>query len=99
MGNLLNTLQQMCWTDNEPFKIEEINFIGYHANSKSELKRLEGMITIEYRQHIQLEQDLLVGLLLTMYIGNDIPEGEADSGLKWCPHRNERAYTACTVTE
>ena len=95
---MLNQLQQLCWPDNEPFKIEEINFIGYHAHSKSELKRLEGMITIEYRQHIQLEQDLLVGLLLAMYIGNDIPEGETGSGLKWCPLRNEMACTACTVT-
>ena len=34
-------------------------------------KRLEGMITIEYRQHVQLEQDLLVGLLLAMHIGNE----------------------------
>ncbi len=56
------------------------------------------MITIEYRQHVQLEQDLLVGLLLTMYIGNDIPEGESDSGLKWCPLRNEISCTARTVT-
>jgi hypothetical protein len=95
---MLNKLQQLCWPDNEPFKIEEINFIGYHAHSKTELKRLEGMITIEYRQHIQLEQDLLVGLLLAMYIGNDIPEGETGSGLKWCPLRNEMASTACMVT-
>jgi hypothetical protein len=95
---MLNKLQQMCWPDNEPFKIEEINFIGYHAHSTPEFKRLEGMITIEYRQHVQLEQDLLVGLLLAMHIGNDIPQGEAGSGLKWCPLRNEIAYTACTVT-
>ena len=88
----------MCWSDNEPFKIEAINFIGYHAHSKSKFKRLEGMITIEYRQHVQLEQDLLVGLLLTMYIGNDIPEGEGGRGLKWCPLRNEIRCTACTVT-
>ena len=79
---MLNKLQQLCWPDNEPFKIEEINFIGYHAHSKSEFKRLEGMIMIEYRHHVQLEQDLLVGLLLAMYIGNDIPQGEGDSGLK-----------------
>ena len=95
---MLNKLQQMWWPDNEPFKIEEINFIGYHAHSKSELKRLEGIITIEYRQHVQLEQDLLVGLLLAMYIGNDIPEGETVIGLKWFPLRNEIACTACTVT-
>ena len=91
---MLNKLQQMCWSDNESFKTEEINFIGYHAHNKSEFKRLEGMITIEYRQHFQLEQDPLVGLLLAMHIGNDIPQGEAGSGLKWCPLRNEIACTA-----
>jgi hypothetical protein len=78
---MFNKLQKMYWTDNEPFKIEEINFIRYRAHGKSECKRLEGMITIEYRQHVQLEQDLLVGLLLVMYIDNDIPQGEGDSGL------------------
>jgi hypothetical protein len=56
------------------------------------------MLTIEYRHHIPLEQDLQVGLLLAMHIGNDIPEGEGGSGLKWCPIRNEIAHTSCTVT-
>ena len=56
------------------------------------------MITIEYRHHTPLEQDLQVGLLLSMHIGNDIPTGEAGSGLKWCPIRNELAHTSCTVT-
>jgi hypothetical protein len=28
-----------------------------------------------------------VGLLLAMHLGNDIPAGEAGSGLKWCPIR------------
>jgi hypothetical protein len=50
------------------------------------------MITIAYRQYVQLEQDLLVGLLLAMYIDNDIPQGEGDNGLKWCPLRNEMTY-------
>ena len=56
------------------------------------------MITIEYRPHIPLEQDLQVGLLLAMYMGNDIPTGQAGSGLKWCPIRNEMSHTSCTVT-
>ena len=45
---MLNKLQQMCWSDNEPFKIEEINFTDYHtiAYNTSDHKRLEGMITI-----------------------------------------------------
>jgi hypothetical protein len=95
---MLNKLQQRCWPDNAPFTIDEINFIGYFAHSPSETKRLEGMITIEYRHHTPLEQDLQVGLLLAMHIGNDIPTGEAGSGLKWCPIRNELAHTSCTVT-
>jgi hypothetical protein len=45
-----------------------------------------------------MEQDILVGILLAMYMGNDIPEGEKGSGFKWCPLRNTLAYTACTVT-
>ena len=56
------------------------------------------MITIEYHHHVPLEQDLLVVLLLAMHIGNDIPQGETGSGLKWCPLRNEIEYTTCTVT-
>ena len=57
------------------------------------------MITIEYHRHVPLEQDDLVGLLLTMNIGNDIPEVSRDGGLKWCPLRNETSYTAYTVTK
>jgi hypothetical protein len=95
--NMINKLQQQCWPDNAPFKIEEINFAGYFAHSHSEHKKLEGMITIEYRSHTPLEQDLQVGLLLAMYIGNDIPTGEAGSGLKWCRIRNEMSHTSCTV--
>ena len=57
---MLNKLQQQCWPDNAPFKIEEIKFVGYFAHSHSEHKRLEGMITIEYRPHTSLEQDLQV---------------------------------------
>ena len=56
------------------------------------------MIKVEYRHHVPLEQDLLVGLLLTMNIGNDIPQGTVGSGLKWFPLRNEVTYTDCTVT-
>jgi hypothetical protein len=95
---MLNKLQHRCWPNNDPFKIDEINFIGYFAHSPAEHKRLEGMITIEYRHHIPLEQDLHVSLLLAMHIDNDIPTGEAGSGLKWCPIRNEIAHTSCTVT-
>ena len=96
---MLNTLQNQCWPENEPFDIAEVEFMGYHANSTSKHKRLEGMITIEYRPKIPLEQDLLVGLLLAMHIGNDIPKGQEGCGFKWCPIRNELGETTCTVTK
>jgi hypothetical protein len=57
-------------------KIDDINFVGYFAHSLTEHKRLEGMITIEYRHHIPLEQNLHVVLLLAMHMGNDIPTGD-----------------------
>ena len=95
---MLNKLQKMCWPDNEEFKIHDVECIGYHADSTSRSRRLEGMITISYRPQVPMEQDILVGILLAMYIGNDIPEGSRGSGLKWDPIRNEMAYTACTVT-
>jgi hypothetical protein len=56
------------------------------------------MITVNYRPHVPMEQDILVGILLAMHMGNDIPEGGRGSGLKWCPLRNELTYTVCTVT-
>ena len=61
-------------------------------------RRLEVIITVNYRPQVPMEQDILVGILLSMYMGNDIPEGSRGAGLKWCPLRNEMAYTACTVT-
>ena len=48
---------------------------------------------------VSLEQDLLVGLLLTMHIRNDIPKDEDGCGLKWYPIRNEMGVTTCTVTK
>ena len=73
--------------------------MGYHANSTSKHKRLEGMITIEYRPKIPLEQDLLVDLLLVMHMGNDIPRDDEGCGFKWCPIRNETGETTCTITK
>ncbi len=62
-------------------------------------KRLEDMITVNYRPHIPLEQDILVGVLLAMHMGNDIPVGERGCAHKWCPVRNTMSYSACTVTK
>ena len=45
-----------------------------------------------------MEQDILVGVLLAMHMGNDIPDGERGCAHKWCPLRNTLAHTACTVT-
>ena len=95
----MNALQSLCWPENDPFDITEVEFMGYYANSTSKHKRLEGMITIEYRHRVSLEQDLLVGLLLVMHIGNDIPKDEDGCGLKWYPIRNEMGVTTCTVTK
>ena len=73
---MINDLQKLCWPENKPFGIDEVEFVGYHANCTTGYKKLASMITIEYRHRVPLEQDLLVGLLLAMYIGNDIPTGE-----------------------
>jgi hypothetical protein len=86
---MLITLQNQCWSENKPFDITEVEFMGYHVNSSTKHKRFEGMITIEYKPRIPLEQDLLIGLLLTMHMGNDIPEDDEDCGLKWCPIRDK----------
>ena len=96
---MMNALQNQYCPENEPFGIAEMEFMGYYVNSTSTHKRLEGMITIEYRPRVSLEQDLLVGLLLTIHIGNDIPTDEDGCGLKWCPIRNELGTTTCTVTK
>ena len=84
---MLNKLQSICWPQNEAFKVEDVEMVGCHAHSATAFQRLEGMITVAYRRHIPLEQDLLVGLLLAMHMANDIPEGARGSGLKWCPMR------------
>jgi hypothetical protein len=28
---MLHKLQRICWIDNEKFKIEDIDFVGYHC--------------------------------------------------------------------
>ena len=95
---MLNRLQKTCWSDNEEFRVQDIECISYHTYDATRSKRLVGMITINYRPQVPMEQDILVGILLAMHMGNDIPEGSRGAGLKWCPIRNETAYTACTVT-
>ncbi len=96
---MLNKLQNQCWPENEPFDIAEVEFMGYQANSSTKHKRLEGMITIEYRPRIPLEQDLLIGLLLAIHMGNDIPQDDEGCGLKWCPIRDKLGETTCMVTK
>ena len=95
---MLNKLQKICWPDNEDFGIQDVECISYMANGSTKAKRLEGMITVNYRPQVPMEQDILVGILLAMHMGNDIPDGERGSGIKWCPLRNEVTYTTCTVT-
>jgi len=95
---MLNKLQKNCWPDNIDFVIQDIECISYIARGAAKSDWFEGMITVSYRPHTPMEQDILVGILLTMHIGNDIPDGEKGSGSKWCPLRNTLAYTACTVT-
>ncbi len=73
--------------------------MGYHENSSTKHKRLEGMITIEYRPRIPLEQDLLIGLLLSIHMGNDIPQDDEGCGIKWCPIRDKLGETTCMVTK
>ncbi len=43
----------------------------YIAYNTTKAKRIEGMITVNYRPHTPMEQDILVGILLAMYMGND----------------------------
>jgi hypothetical protein len=95
---MLNKLQKICWPDNIKFEIQDVECISYIADDTTKTKRLEGMITVNYRPHTPMEQDILVGSLLAMYMGNDIPEGEKGSGFKWYPLRNTLAHTVCTVT-
>jgi len=80
---MLNKLQSIFWPDNASFEIQDVECISYVANNTTKSKRLMGMITVNYRPHTPMEQDILVGVLLAMYMGNDIPDGEKGSGFKW----------------
>ena len=91
---MLNKLQKICWPDNIDFEIQDNECVSYIVKGAAKSERLEGMITVSYRPHTPMEQDILVGILLAMHIGNDIPDGEKGSGFKWCPLRNALAYTA-----
>ncbi len=51
------SLQNQWWPESEPFDIAEVEFMGYYANSTSKHKRLEEMITIEYRPRVPLEPE------------------------------------------
>ena len=92
---MLNKLQKVCWPDNADFEIQDVECVSYITTAK----RLEGMITVNYRPHSIMEQDILVGVLLAMHMGNDIPVGERGCAHKWCPVRNTLSHTACTVTK
>jgi hypothetical protein len=80
---MLNKLQKICWPDNANFEIQDVECVSYIAHNTTTEKRLEGMITVNYRPHIPMEQDILVGVLLAMYMGNDIPNGERGCAHKW----------------
>ena len=80
---MLNKLQKVCWPDNANFEIQDVECVSYIAHNNTTAKRLEGMITVNYRPHIPMEQDILVGVLLAMHMGNDIPNGERGCAHKW----------------
>jgi hypothetical protein len=71
---MLNKLQKICWMDNVDFEIQDIECVSYISNTATKAERLEGMITVNYRPHTPMEQDILVCILLTMCMGNDIPK-------------------------
>ena len=54
---MLNKLQKICWPDNEDFEIQDIECVSYMANDATKAKRLEGMITVNYRPHVPMEQE------------------------------------------
>ncbi len=81
---MLNKLQKVYWPDNANFEIQDVECVSYITT----VKRLEGMITVNYRPYVPMEQDILVGVLLAMHMGNDIPVGERGCAHKWCPVRN-----------
>ena len=64
---MLNKLQKICWPENVNFEIQDVECISYTTYNTTKAKRLEGMITVNYRPHTPMEQDILVGILLAMY--------------------------------
>jgi hypothetical protein len=68
---MLKKLQKTSWPDNVDFEIQDIECISYIADGATKARRLEDMITVNYRPHTPMEQDILVGILLTSLYGNE----------------------------
>ena len=69
--DIVNEIQMKCWPGNEPWRLEEIDFLGFVSADG----RMEGMVTLARREKSTVDQDLLVGTALAMMMGSGIPEG------------------------
>jgi hypothetical protein len=89
---IVNEIQQKCWTEHEPWKLEEVDFLGL-INAEG---KMEGMVTLARRTTSTTDQDLLVGSALAMMMGSNIQRGNG-SWFKWCPVKGQLGSSRCGV--
>ena len=90
---VLTKIQQVCGAENAPFEVTDIGYMAY-INKEN---KLEGIITIQKRARETLEDDIVMGAMLALHIGNNVQSVTAQS-FKWCPVSGEYGQTQCGVT-
>ena len=90
---LLNLIQSKCRPMTRAFQVEDVDFVGFYNDEGM----LEGMLSIQVRRDVSLEDDQLVGAYAALFFGNMIQTGPG-AHMKWCPVRRKFGSTACVVT-
>jgi len=86
---LTNSIQKQHSPHLRPFVEGEIQFVGYTDQDD----KLQAMLTLKKRKHIEIGLDQITGLILTFFIENTSSLTDLGQEYKWCPASNTMGGT------
>ena len=96
---LTNEIQLSVGKGNREFRLEDILLkdVDHRQNTVSPLLRVVGTVGLRARKGIKLEDDILVGVLVSFYIFTNTSD-ENSAKFKWCPVANTSEQSLCAIT-
>jgi len=89
-----NSMEKQHSPHLRPFVEGEIQFVGY----TDQHDKLQAMLTLKKRNHVEIGLDQITGLILAFFIGNTSSLTDLGQQYKWCPAGNIMGNTWCEIT-